>query len=186
MQKIDRLPNELNKLTEAIISNDDVVLSKLYTTNYSKVKDYILKNSGSGDDAKDIFQEAFIAVWRNVQTGKFLPDSETVFAGYLYKVSKYKWIDFLRKGQRTKVISFEETDAIELNGFEFLKEDDEQYLGSIQKNFLKLGNTCKEVLIKFYYKRLPLKTIATNYNWTEATAKNNKYRCLQQLREFLK
>ncbi|HEY0040609.1 MAG TPA: hypothetical protein VGB71_08105, partial [Flavisolibacter sp.] len=59
-------------------------------------------------------------------------------------------------------------------------------LAAVRENFTKLGNNCRELLNRFYFQKESLRTIALAFQWTEATAKNNKYRCLQQLRELIK
>ena len=40
------------------------------------------------DDAKDLYQESFIAVWNNLKTNKFQPKNETALQGYLYQIAK--------------------------------------------------------------------------------------------------
>lgn len=183
----DTFTNDSNKdgLCGAIRSNNEQVLSELYQNNYFKVERYVMDNHGSIAEAKDIFQEAFIAVWQNVQLNKFSPESKTAFSAYLYKVSKYKWIDVLRKQkQKVMVPAADVTEQKDLNLH--LHEPDDIYASLVRKHFVKLGKTCKEILIQFYFHSLSLHTIAASRQWTEATAKNNKYRCIQQLRAFVK
>lgn len=183
----DTFTNDSNKdgLSGAIRSNNEQVLSELYQNNYFKVERYVMDNHGSIAEAKDIFQEAFIAVWQNVQLNKFSPESETIFSAYLYNVSKYKWIDVLRKQkQKVMVPTADVTEQEDLNLH--LNEPDDIYASLIKKHFVKLGKTCKEILIQFYFNSLSLHTIAASRQWTEATAKNNKYRCIQRLRAFVK
>ncbi len=67
-----------------------------------------------------------------------------------------------------------------------LTEESVAYLESIKTNYHKLGEQCKEVLQLFYFKKESMKQIAARFSWTEASAKNNKYRCLQKLREMVK
>lgn len=169
----------------AIKANDETVLKALYKNNYPKLENYVIHNSGSVDEAKDIYQEAFIAVWRNVQLNKFVPSNETALAGYLFQVGKNKWIDYLRSSYYKKIVPIAESD-IEYKEADVITADESEYITAVKINFAKLGNNCKEVLENFYYKKLSLKAIAAMFNWTEATARNNKYRCLQRLREMLK
>ena len=91
----------------AIKANDESMLKALYNDNYYKVEKYVLTNNGSEDQAKDIFQEAFIAVWRNIQLDKFTPANESSLAGYIYQVARNKWLDHLRKGQTARVVTIE-------------------------------------------------------------------------------
>lgn len=168
----------------AIRNNDEKAMSLFYQANYPKVEKYILDNNGTAEEAKDIYQEAFIAVWRNIQLGKFEPQQATSLNGYIYQVARNKWIDQLRQSKSRKVIPI--TDS--LNSKEetaTVSEEEQQRLHSIKTNFKLLGDMCRDVLERFYYKKESMRTIADAMNWTEATAKNNKYRCLQKLRELL-
>src|SRR5690606_2443105 len=101
-------------LVERIKSDDEVTLKNLYISNYRLMGRYILQHSGSVDDAKDTYQEAFLAVWRNVQLGRFVPSAESDFVYYLMRVVKNKWIDSLRKAKGKPTIPIEDvqTDSI--------------------------------------------------------------------------
>lgn len=168
----------------AIRANDDAALRRFYENNYCKVEKYILQNNGSVAHAKDIYQEAFVAVWRNIQMDKFYPENENALSGYLYRIAKNKWLDYIRSSHFKKTVTLMES-ADEREDDE-LPEDDQEYIAEVKKHFEKLGENCKEVLKRFYYKKESLKSIAAKFDWTEASARNNKYRCLQKLRELLK
>ena len=163
-----------------IKANDEKILENLYQYNYPKVESFILKNSGTAEHAKDIFQEAFVTLWRNVQLGKFQPENETAVDGYLYQVSKNKWMDYLRSGHYTKIVRMSdgvpEPRAVPA-------DEENEYIVTIKKHFKDLGENCRKVLTLFYYNNEPLKGIALAMGWTEETARNNKYRCLEKLRE---
>ncbi len=168
----------------AIKANDESALKSLYEDNYFKVEMYVLNNNGTSQDAKDIFQEAFIAAWRNIQLDKFYPENESALQGYIYRIAKNKWLDHLRSAHYKKTIELKET--AETLPEDMLSEEDTQYITEVKNKFRQLGKNCREVLTRFYYKKQSMRTIAEKFEWTEATAKNNKYRCLQRLRELLK
>ena len=171
-------------LVERIKSDDEVTLKNLYTSNYRLMERYVLRHSGSVDDAKDTYQEAFLAVWRNVQLGRFVPSVESDFAYYLTRVVKNKWIDSLRKakGKRTIPIEDVQTDSIAM---EENTDEVDGYIDNVRQQYKNLGNRCRELLAGFYFKRKSLRDIASEFGWTESSAKNNKYRCLKQLREMV-
>jgi len=175
--------NDIHQELAAIKGNDPKALEALYQRGFPKVLKYIQENKGSSEQAKDIFQEAYIAVWRNIQLGKFLMQNETALDGYLYKIAKNKWLDFLRSSYHKKTVMDGGT-AMDLA--DELPLDQEDYINDIKKHFKNLGENCKEVLIRYYYKNEPLKIIAKAMDWTEATARNNKYRCIERLREMIK
>ena len=170
--------------SNAIKANDDVALKSLYKSNYYKIEKYILKNNGSIEQAKDIYQEAFIAVWRNIQLDKFYPENESALEGYLYQIARNKWLDHLRSNQYKKHTPL--SNLTNRLPEETAGEEDNGYIDDVIKQFEQLGENCREVLTMFYYKKESMKTIAQLFDWTEATARNNKYRCLQRLRELLK
>ena len=176
--------NTTDQLT-AIKENNEAVLKMLYQENFPKIENYVLNNNGTAEEAKDIYQEAFIAVWRNIQLDKFTPANGTSLSGYLYQVAKNKWLDHLRSGHYKNIVSLNGhengTQAIEA-----LPDNQQAYLAAVRASFTKLGNNCRELLNRFYFQQESLRTIAIAFQWTEATAKNNKYRCLQQLRELIK
>lgn len=157
----------------------------MYVQHFDKIKQFVLQNRGSEEDAKDIYQEAFTAVWRNIQLDKFQPKSETSLGGYIYQVAKYKWIDQLRLRKNKKTIALVEGSDAFIEK-QTLTDDNLGYLESIKVNYRQLGEQCKELLNLFYFKKENMKQIAARFSWTEASAKNNKYRCLQKLREMVK
>jgi RNA polymerase sigma factor (sigma-70 family) len=170
---------------DALKANDEKAMKHFYHQNYPKVERYVLDNKGTTEEAKDVFQEAFIAVWRNIQLDRFQQEHAASLDAYLFQVAKYKWIDQLRLLKRMPLVAItnEENDPeqmAELPGALQLQID------QIKLRLKELGAPCKEVLERFYYRKESLGTIAEAMNWTGATAKNNKYRCLQRLRELIK
>lgn len=183
-QKIIRENKNEPDQFSAIKANDDVALKNFYENNYFKIEKYILQNNGSVDHAKDIYQEAFIAVWRNIQLDKFYPEYENALEGYLFRIAKNKWLDYLRSGYFKKTVTL--TESADEREDDELTEEDQKHIAEVKKHFEKLGENCKEVLMRYYYRKESMKIIAAKFDWTEATTRNNKYRCLQKLREFLK
>ena len=93
-----------NQFIEAIKVNDIVALKHLYKINYPKVEVLVLKNNGTKEHAKDIFQDAFLALWKNVKQDKFVPQNESSINGYLYTIAKHKWMDYLRSKDYKKTV----------------------------------------------------------------------------------
>lgn len=177
--------SEVHEHIKAIKANDEKVLKLFYQNNYPKIERYVLMNSGTVDEARDIYQEAFIAVWRNIQLSKFEVQDNTSLDRYLYQVAKNKWLDFLRSAKRKTIVPLtgREDGLAECVD---LSEVEQQQITTIKVNFKRLGQQCKDILERFYYRKQSMRVIAEDMSWTEATAKNNKYRCLQKLRELLK
>ncbi|RFN58856.1 RNA polymerase sigma factor [Marixanthomonas ophiurae] len=171
------------QLITAIKGNNERALHKLYTENFYKTEQYVLKNNGTMPQAKDIYQEAFIAVWRNIKDGKFVPKNETAVQGYLYQIAKYKWLDYLRSSRFKKTTSLEPLENnLEIDISETINTETEIKHKQTMNAFEKLGAECKKLLTDFYYNKKSMRKIASEFNIEEASARNKKYRCINKLR----
>jgi len=176
------------ELVSKIKANNQLVLKELYQSNYKKIERYILQNSGSMPQAKDTYQEAFITVWQNIREEKFTPHNETALQGYLYQIAKNKWTDELRSSRFKKTSSIESFHHFSENGEENTQshfEEKEQKIALAEQAFQQMGAECKELLSKFYFEKKSLRDIAAFFNIGEASARNKKYRCIQQLKELV-
>lgn len=178
-----------NKIVSAIQANDAAVLKKLYQENYRKIEVFILKNNGSMPQAKDTYQEAFIAMYQNVKANKFRPSNETALQGYLYQIAKNKWTDFLRSSRYRKTghlkdgFQIEDEASLE-DSFDIPLEENIKQAQAMEA-FRHLGEDCKKLLEVFYFQNKSLREIAASFNIGEASARNKKYRCIQKLRELV-
>ncbi|SMD42978.1 RNA polymerase sigma factor, sigma-70 family [Aquiflexum balticum DSM 16537] len=169
------------EILEGIKNNDADIIQGIYQDQYPKVEKFVLSNNGNSQEAKDIFQEAFVALWKNIKSDRFTPENSTAINGYLYQIAKNKWLDQLRSSKFRKTVPLESYHE----GMDEEIEDRESKLNQIDSSFKNLGKNCKELLTRFYYKKESMSRIAKAFDWTEATARNNKYRCIQRLKEML-
>ncbi len=169
-----------------IKENDDETLKSLYTDNYQKVEHYVVKNSGSKIQAKDIFQESIIVMWRSVKKGRFEPKTMGEVNAYLFQVARNKWIDFLRSNEfkKTDYNGKENIESQELYDVEMDLHYEEQ-IRRIESAFSKLGRECQRLLKLFYYKKKSMKAISEILHIDAASSRNKKYRCMQRLRTIV-
>ncbi|REG83558.1 RNA polymerase sigma factor [Algoriphagus antarcticus] len=173
-----------NEITHAICQNDEVILRQIYEDGFPKVRKFVRANHGNDDEAKDIFQEAFLALWQNVKKGAFIPTNQTAIQGYLFQVAKNKWLDWVRSARFKRDQKHE--DSFFLNqSSEPLEESLEDKYELVEQSFGKLGDDCQEILKSFYFLKKNMDEIATKFGWTPQTVKNNKYRCMEKLRKFV-
>ena len=172
----------------AIKDNDSKALKSIYVQNYPKVEALVLKNSGTKEHAKDIYQEAFLAVWQNIKQDKFIPKTESSINGYLYTIAKNKWMDVLRSQGYKKTIV-----ASQLQHFEIKDEEDngidddilkDKRLEDVMLAFKNLGEACRSLLRMFYFEKKSMNLIAEELSLDSASTRNKKYRCMQKLRQI--
>lgn len=150
---------------------------------FPAVKKLVLKNSGSTQDAEDIYQEALIILVRKVQAPGFVLSSS--LNTYLYGICRFLWSDRLKQKNRIIEVEVEKSPAVISNeDLELLKREEENKLS--EQAFLQLGEKCRQLLLLFYFKKRSLKDIAGLLGFSsEKVAKNQKYRCLEKAKANL-
>ncbi|MFL5728639.1 MAG: RNA polymerase sigma factor [Cytophagaceae bacterium] len=157
---------------------DQKVLSFLYSDVLPKVKGFILKNQGSVDEAKDIFQDAVIRFYDAVKEEKF--EGNSSIATYIFAISKNLWINTVKK--KNKHIS---DDQLELTDSSVnLLEDiiSQEKIDAVNSLLKKLGENCEKLLKYSIYDNLSMKEICEKMDYSsEDVAKTYNYRCKQKL-----
>lgn len=150
-------------------------LKYLYKDPLRKIRSFILKNSGTLDDADDVFQDAVVALFHYVQTGKYKEEYE--LDAFLFRVAKNSWIDLARKKKHVIKDEFigydmsDETDHLE----ELIKEEQ---LNAFHALFNKLEENCKKILSYVVFDKKSMKEISDLMGMKdEKVAKNQHYRC---------
>ena len=170
-------------LLQGLARSDRKAIESIYRDNYNTIQSLILNNSGSVDDAKDIFQEAMIVLYEKVRSGNF--ELNCLIKTYVYSVSRRLWLKRLQQMSR------------QTPGFDGLKdtvpvEDDVEEVDRVNNEFQamekavsSLGEPCKSLLEAYYLERKNMQEIAASFGYTNAdNAKNQKYKCLMRLKKI--
>lgn len=72
-----------------IANNDFSLLQKVYEQSLPEVIRYVKKNSGTLDDAKDVFQEGIMVIFKKVKEDRLV--LTTSFHVFLFMVCKRIW-----------------------------------------------------------------------------------------------
>lgn len=166
-----------------IKKGDKLVIEKVYKEYFFIISNYVKKNSGSVEDAKDIFQEALIVIYHNAVKEDFILDCK--FSTYLYSICKNLWLKNLRD-QPDKI-----SDLTNLNELSMEQNTDEAIRDAHCYNlylekFGALSQKCQDML-KMYFARIDMKSIAKSLNLSsESYAKKKKFKCKEQLIKTIK
>ena len=149
----------------------------LVNRDFEWVKQFVLKNSGTEEDAKDTFQEGLIVLMKNIERGVF--EGRSSLKSYLNSICKNIWLQSLRKlKKREEAIATEEWE----DESEEKTEDIEMKHEKVKQKFKVLGKACQDILIQFYYERKSMKELQEIYQLSSPqVAKNKKSRCLKKL-----
>ncbi len=170
-------------LLEGLAKNDRQAIEAIYRDNYSMVQAFILNNSGSSDDARDIFQEAMIVLFEKAGSGTF--ELNCQLKTYIYSVCRRLWLKRLNQMQRftSQVETLEETIPVEEEMEAHEKHNADFTM--MENAMSKIGEPCKSLLESYYIQKKHMQEIAKDFGYTNAdNAKTQKYKCLMRLKKL--
>lgn len=133
---------------EALRQGDFTILQNIYTTHAATVIRWVTRNSGSIDDAQDVFQEGIIALHQKANDPNFVLSCP--IGALLFRICQNKWLYALRKKRREE----------EVRKLEIRKYEDESTLVSqleaveeetlrqerLDRTFKQLSELCQKLL----------------------------------------
>jgi RNA polymerase sigma factor (sigma-70 family) len=182
--KRDQLKSDTSErlLLQGLARNDKKAIETIYKENYNLVQAIVINNSGTSEDAKDIFQEAMIVLYEKVQSGTF--ELNCQIKTFVYSVSRRLWLKRLMQqnrfnlsdGHGESVSVDEEMEEHEKRNTEFIM---------MEKAMNGLGEPCKSLLEAFYLQKKSMQEISVSFGYTNSeNAKNQKYKCLMRLKKL--
>ena len=189
-------PDRVNdaELIRAAQQGDHAAFEELVRQYDQPVLRLALHLTGSEQEAKDIYQEAFLKVYRNLGSFRF----ECSFYTWIYRIVSNLCMDHLRRKQVRK-----EDPSVRVSSegeeFDLLEQVPDERAGASPEQDLmrrELGKRIARALTKLsprermvfemkHYQGLKLRTIGEALNTTEETAKNTLFRATQKLRAAL-
>ncbi len=162
-------------------SKDTMAYEILYKFYFPSVKNFILKNNGTEEDAKDIFQETIIVLLEKVPKDDFNLTSS--LKTFIFAISSNLWLKCLRdsnKMVKTEVDVYEKY----LTDYEEAETDISQAnTNRLVKVFKIMTNKCITLLKAIFYDEKNIDTITKDYGYTNKhNAQNQKFKCLEQAR----
>lgn len=167
------------EIINAVLKQDKPAINNcmqfLYREHFPTIKNFILQNSGSSDEADDLFQDALVVFYVKVRKDEYRSNSS--LKTYLFGISRNLWLKELRK-KRTATKNLAVNDEVDFQKEIFIQESQM----TIRKVMEYINEECKRLLIDFYYEGQSMAKLTIKYGLgSEAATKNKKYRCLQKL-----
>ena len=170
-------------IVSEIRKKNEVALRELYKTHYPMIVHLVCSNSGTEQEAKDVYQEAVMAFYERVQQPAFVLTCK--IKTYLFAVARRLWLKKLAEKKRFNG-SIDEVET-------FLGVEDEMADIHEKERRLKrmgssldgLGEPCRSIIEDFYVKDFSMEDISAKFGYTNAdNAKNQKYKCLMRLKKI--
>jgi RNA polymerase sigma factor (sigma-70 family) len=182
--KRDQLKSDSSErsLLQGLAKSDKKAIETIYKENYNLVQALVIGNSGSSEDAKDIFQEAMIILYEKVQSGTF--ELNCQIKTFVYSISRRLWLKRLMQQNRFHLSDgHEESVSVDEEMEEHEKRNTEFLM--MERAMNGLGEPCKSLLEAFYLQKKSMQEIANSFGYTNSeNAKNQKYKCLMRLKKL--
>ena len=183
--RINTLKAELNEqaLLKGLAQNDSKAVETLYKSHFTMIQHFVENNNGSFDDARDIFQEAMIALYEKVQLDSFVLTCQ--IKTYLFSICKHLWLKRLQQmGKYSSPLSaHEESISVEMDMGQIEKKD--AAFAIMDRSLNSLGEPCKSLLEGYYLNKKGMQELASQFGYTNAdNAKTQKYKCLVRLKKL--
>ena len=162
-------------------AKDNHAYEILYKFYYPSVKHFIIKNNGTIDDAKDIFQETICVLLEKVPKDDFNLTSS--LKTYIFAISSNLWLKRLRDSNkiiRSDVEIYEKY----LTDYEEAEADIHENNTARAFNILKtITNKCITLLKAIFYDEKNIDIVTKEFSYTNNhNAQNQKFKCLEQAR----
>lgn len=157
-------------------------IQELYQS-YPSISKFIRRNGGDEFDARDIFQDALLILYRNAQKNDF---ELTCAAGtYLYSVSRFLWKDVLKKRNKETALSKSLKSNLPLETELETFQEQQIQAKKLATVLLQLGEKCKLILEAYYYQKMSMKDIAAQFEYSSVnSAKTQKYKCIERAKKI--
>jgi len=165
------------EIFDRIRRGDEKALEFLYKKYYRMMTKLVITNSGTEEEARDVYQDALIVFWQKATSGNLVMTSK--ISTYIYSICQNLWRKEL---ERKKRLSNEEKDTAVSMDTETSERNK-----IIARCIDQLGETCKKVLMFYYFEEMSMQEIADKLGFANTdTAKTKKYKCKQKLDELVK
>jgi RNA polymerase sigma factor (sigma-70 family) len=168
------------KYIDALLSNDLAIQKELYAKFSKKIKRMVMHNHGNETDARDVFQDALLCIYKKAKTGSFVLTCP--FEAFLYAVCKCRWLKELIKRRQKAITIGEDEECIE-NGGSMLT--DEIKLSAerdclLNENFNALDNNCRRIL-QLSWSGKSMSEVAQTLHMSYNYARKKKSCCMSKL-----
>lgn len=173
------------EIVSSISKGEYSVLNKIYRLYYPTIEHMVIQNSGSKEEAKDIFQEAVLILYDKIKSDDF--ELKSRLQTFLYSVCRRMWLKQLRDQKLSKNTSdiSEIEDVLSDDGNAEDSHQRDRQFDHMEAALEQLGEPCKSILTSFYIQGKNMQEICTDFGYTNANnAKNQKYKCLQRLKKI--
>ncbi len=175
-----------HKYIEALQQNDSSLIEEIYRRYSGRIRNMVIKNSGSETDAADLFQDVLVELHRKACQQQFILTCP--FDAFLYLVCRNRWINELHK-RKGKPVTIKGDEGFNINEDVFENHEALVILDKrktlVEEKLAELGGGCRE-LLSLSWSGKPLQEVAKLLNFSYAYVRKKKTECMSKLISLVK
>jgi RNA polymerase sigma factor (sigma-70 family) len=141
---VKRLSDE--EIITGLRKRDNRVLQYIYKNSFTPVRQLIINNAGSENDAEDIFQETLIIIFKKLKEDQKF-ELTAAFTTYLYSIARLLWLKHLRHIKKIEIDPLNRDHEERIEFEEPLPVEDKDLRVAIyQRTLLMIPEDCQRIL----------------------------------------
>jgi len=175
-----------NVLLDRIRQGDNQAVKELHKMAFIYCTTFIIKNQGTQEDAKEVFQESMIILLQKLEDSNFKINCNV--RSFLYSICRNLWLSERRKrGKMTPIIDEEGKEIVMIDDTRELEEkiEQENKLVHIFDKLKEASEECQKIIELTFFKKLSTQEIASSMDYSLSFVKNKRSRCIKGLRKKL-
>lgn len=161
-----------------ISTRNSRVIQEIYKDILPGITSWVRQNGGNQDDAKDLFQEMILSIYKKQRDGDF--KLTCTFWSYALVVCRNLWFAKNRKTDRIKYVDEIDSERVSLEPDMQETIEQQEQLKVYRKHFEQLSEKCQQILSMFFAK-VKMGEIARKLNTSESFIKKKKFTCKEDL-----
>ena len=150
------------QLLEGLKRSDHQSIHAIYDLALPSVITWVKQNNGQEQDARDIFQEALIALYKKVNEREF--ELTCTLKSFLRIMCRNLWLTRLRDGKKYSASAIEGIEPVELSDDLIAQLEGSAKEQLFYKHFDALGENCRKIL-SWFFDKVKLAVIAERSLW---------------------
>lgn len=173
------------QLAEALARENPQAIERMYKKYYRLVEGYVTQNGGQEADARELFNDALVALIINLRKGNFEWREGIKLSAYLMGIARRLWLMQLRQKRKMPLSNPEnwEEKAANLAADDGEMDHKELQYALMEKILEQIGTDCRRLLKLFYFEKKEMKEIATLMQYTDEFARQKKFRCMSDFKK---
>jgi RNA polymerase sigma factor (sigma-70 family) len=134
------------EIVTGLRKRDNRVLQYIYKNSFTPVRQLIISNAGSENDAEDIFQEALIIIFKKIKEEQEF-ELTAAFTTYIYSISRLLWLKHLRNIKKIEIdpLNRDHEERIEFEEPSPVQDMDLRH-AIYQRTLMKIPEDCQKIL----------------------------------------